>query len=73
MKTVTEWFGHDITTALKHYHRVMESDFELARQGDPFADRSNSHPKKADVKSDVSTPENGAERRSREKKALLFR
>ena len=52
-KTVTEWFGHDITTALKHYHRVMESDFQLARQGDPFADRSKSHPKKGDVKSDV--------------------
>lgn len=69
MKTVTEWFGHDITTALKHYHRVMESDFQLARQGDPFADRSKSHPKKGDVKSDVSTPENGVEQGSREKKS----
>lgn len=68
-KTVTEWFGHDITTALKHYHRVMESDFQLARQGDPFADRSKSHPKKGDVKSDVSTPENGVEQGSREKKS----
>ena len=24
MKVVTEWFGHDMATALKHYHQVMQ-------------------------------------------------
>ena len=23
MKDVTEWFGHDVATALEHYHQVM--------------------------------------------------
>ena len=26
MKVVTEWFGHDMATALKHYHQVMPAD-----------------------------------------------
>ena len=37
MKVVTEWFGHDITIALKHYHKVIQADFDLARAVDPFA------------------------------------
>ena len=36
MKVVTEWFGHDIATALKHYHQVMPADFARAREQDPF-------------------------------------
>jgi hypothetical protein len=36
MKVVTEWFGHDIVTALKHYHKVIQADFDRARANDPF-------------------------------------
>ena len=36
MKVVTEWFGHDMATALKHYHQVMPADFARAREQDPF-------------------------------------
>ena len=36
MKVVTEWFGHDIVTALKHYHKVIQADFDRAREIDPF-------------------------------------
>ena len=36
MKVVTEWFGHDMATALKHYHQVMPADFARARNEDPF-------------------------------------
>ena len=36
MKVVTEWFGHDMATSLKHYHQVMPADFARARNEDPF-------------------------------------
>ncbi len=39
MKVVTEWFGHDIVTALKHYHKVIQADFDRARENDPFTSK----------------------------------
>ena len=35
MKVVTEWFGHDMATALEHDHQVMPADFACAREQDP--------------------------------------
>ena len=40
MKVVTEWFGHDIVTALKHYHKVIQADFDRARAHDPFTPKN---------------------------------
>ena len=40
MKVVTEWFGHDIITALKHYHKVIQADFDRARANDPFTSKN---------------------------------
>jgi len=57
MKTVTEWFGHDVVTAIMHYHQVSNADFDKASTDNPFPLVT----KKADVKSDDSTPKNGAE------------
>ena len=45
MKVVTEWFGHDIATALKHYHQVMPADFARAREQDPFKQAEKVTPK----------------------------
>ena len=39
MKVVTEWFGHDIVTALKHYHKVIQADYDRARANDPFTSK----------------------------------
>ena len=53
--TIVEWFGHDMKTALKHYHRTTSNDFAQARKTDPFTDQKMV--RKVDVKSDASTPE----------------
>ncbi len=45
MKVVTEWFGHDMATALKHYHQVMPADFARAREQDPFKQPEKVTPK----------------------------
>ena len=45
MKVVTEWFGHDMATALKHYHQVMPADFARAREQDPFKQAEKVTPK----------------------------
>jgi len=45
MKVVTEWFGHDMATALKHYHQVMPADFARAREQDPFKQAEKAMPK----------------------------
>ncbi len=45
MKVVTEWFGHDMATALKHYHQVMPADFERACEQDPSKQAEKVTPK----------------------------
>ena len=45
MKVATEWFGHDMATALKHYHQVMPADFARAREQDPFKQAEKVTPK----------------------------
>ena len=45
MKVVTEWFGYDMATALKHYHQVMPADFARARNEDPFKQADKVTPK----------------------------
>ena len=58
MKVVTEWFGHDVATALRYYHQVMPADFARAREQDPFKPTEKAMPKKRCQKSDASTHEN---------------
>ena len=72
MKTVTQWFGHDITTALKHYHRVTESDFENARTVDPFK-LSNLGETKSDAQGDARMPLNSTARECKDEKTPGFR
>lgn len=63
-KNIVDWFGHDMKTTLKHYHRATRQDIEQAVSVDPFKDseivrlaRSES-----DVKSDARTPKHRGER-----------
>ncbi|MGI9468203.1 MAG: tyrosine-type recombinase/integrase [Rubripirellula sp.] len=44
MKVLTEWFGHDMATALKQYHQVMPADFERARSVAPFKQAEKATP-----------------------------
>ena len=37
-KNLTDWMGHDIKTALKHYQRTTQADFMKALVADPFAE-----------------------------------
>ncbi len=51
--TVVEWFGHDMKTALKHYHRTTQQDFDYALAIDPFRDQViAARVRKSDNKSD---------------------
>ncbi len=61
-KTIVDWFGHDMKTALKHYNRTTRQDFEQALKVDPFKDSEIA--KNGNGKSDVRTPQNGQERQS---------
>jgi len=37
-KTIVDWFGHDLKTAMKHYNRTTKQDYDLALAADPFVD-----------------------------------
>ena len=69
-KTVVDWFGHDMKTALKHYHRTTRQDIEQAVSVDPFQDSEivRIRQKKSDVKSDARTPKLGGASRSTKRK-----
>jgi len=65
MKVVTEWFGHDVARALKHYHQVMPADFARAREQDPFK-----QPEKVTPKATPALPRMGENGQAPIKKGL---
>ena len=44
MKAISVWFGHDIATARKHDHPVMQIDFDRASEVDPFQSTQKATP-----------------------------
>ena len=62
-KTIVDWFGHDMKTALKHYNRTTRQDFDHALSHDPFRNSEIANPK-SDVKSDARTYKSGREQQS---------
>ncbi len=44
-KTIVDWFGHDLKTAMKHYNRTTRQDLDHALKVDPFKDSEIAKPK----------------------------
>ncbi len=71
-KNIVDWFGHDMKTALKHYHRTTRQDIQQAVSVDPFKDSEIvrlARPE-SDVKSDARTPKHRGVRGSMKRKSL---
>ena len=62
MKTVTEWFGHDVVTAIMNYHQVSNADFDKASTDNPFH--------LVTKKATTARPRMGQNRRARNAKTL---
>ena len=66
-KTISDWFGHDLKTAMKYYNQTTSNDFDHALTFDPFKDSEIAN-QKFDVKSDARTSKNDAVQQSRNEK-----
>ena len=71
-KNLVDWFGHDMKTALKHYHRTTRQDIEQAVSVDPFRDSEimRLSVSESDVKNDARTPKHDRAQRNMKSKSL---
>ena len=78
-KNMVDWFGHDMKTALKHYHRTTQQDFDQALAVDPFRDSviaralTNSRDLQSNAQSNARTPETGGEWKSTNAKTPVIK
>ena len=57
-KTIVDWFGHDLNTAMKHYNRTTRQDFDQALAVDPFIDSEIARPKSGNTGGNIGAENN---------------
>ncbi len=67
-KTISDWFGHDLKTAMKYYNQTTSNDLYQALSFDPFIDSVIATTGPDDAQDDARTSKNDAERKSTNQK-----
>ncbi len=69
-KTIVDWFGHDLKTAIEHFNKKTRQDYDRALEVDPFKDSviGNGASPSAGSTSGYILSENGRERPRTNKK-----